>query len=69
VTVVISNVYVRACVCVRVYEILNIRHELDAKFRLILYQRKTRESAEVQTFPQTHISYTRSASIWYREFQ
>jgi len=59
-------IFVYECVCFCVFkitaqsrEILKIRHELNAKFCLILYQRKACERQEVQTFRETHTNYKR----------
>ena len=54
------------CVCVCVCKITasiretlkKNRYELNVNLCLILYQRKTRESAELQTFRETRINYT-----------
>ena len=58
----VSFVFVLFCVCritAQTLEILKIRYELNAKFCLILYQRKASDRQEVQTLRETHINYTR----------
>ena len=55
-------VFVCVCVCViteQTPQIVKIPHEINTKFCFILYQSKKCEGQEVQTFRETHISYTK----------